>query len=71
MISGGNITTPKTIWAPQVVSHFSSKSSSTVYTKPTLDLVGQFFLKMLGRHVWMGRISGGGGGGAPGESTMD
>ena len=36
---------PRTIWAVQVVSHFSNKCSFTVYTKSALDLVGQFFSK--------------------------
>ena len=52
---------PRTIWALQVVSHFSNEYSSIVYLKSALDLVEQFFLKiMLGGHVWMGfkKISG-------------
>ena len=55
---------PRTIWAFPVVSHFSNKCSSTVYTKPALDLVGQIFLKMmLEGHVWMGNKKFRGGGG--------
>ena len=42
-----NITTPKTILAFQGVSHFSNKCSSTVYRRSALDLVGQFFLKVM------------------------
>ena len=48
----------RTIWAFQGVSLFSIKCSSTVHTKSALDLVGQFFLKMM---LW----------GEGGESTMD
>ena len=56
---------PWTIWAFQGVSHFSSKCSSIVYAKSTLDLMGQFFLKMmLGGHFWMGGQKKSRGGGA-------
>ena len=40
-------TTPRTVWAFQGVSHFSNKCSSTIYTKSPLDLVGQFFQKLM------------------------
>ena len=40
---------------PPPQNYFSNKCSSIVYTKSGLDLLGQFFLKMmLGEHVWMG-----------------
>ena len=42
-----DITTPRTIWAFQEISHLSNKCPSTVYTKSALNLVGQFFLKMI------------------------
>ena len=42
-----NITTPRTIWGFQGLSHFSNKCSSTFYMKSALDLAGQFFLKMM------------------------
>ena len=59
-----NISTPRTILALEVVSHFSNKCSSAVYTKSALDLVGQFFVKMMLGDIseWVDKkISRGGG----------
>ena len=42
-----NITTPQSFLSFPRVSHFSNMGSSTVYTKSALDMMGQFFLKMM------------------------
>ena len=57
---------PRTNSALQRVSHFSNECSSTVYKKSALDLVGQFFVKIiLGGTKKFQEVGGGGGGDPP------
>ena len=55
----------RTIWAFQGVNPFSNKCSSTAYTKSALDLVGEFFLKMMlgDMSEWRDKKNSGGEGG--------